>query len=347
MYASVCLGSANKHQSIYPTYPSPSPQNYQSNNLQLAAMAEKGVLLMDRRIISAAVRLFTSASSSSASGDAGAREQGHDPSSFSSSSHDAAAAEEARGGRADTSSSSLSSAAAAATEEGDDILSLVAALRRVGAQLDVVHYTVAISALAKEKKTTTMEGKGGRRAVTDVKTTAVMEKTVDGKAGGAATPGVAAYDGGGGEGGGGGVTTTTAAAADALVHATGEKGRVAGGAVQRAETLLGWMAADGVRPNDMTFTSLIHLLGQARGCPLLLRFLRHALLPEYASACVLANLTLLQSTHQPTPTLPSTTGRRPRRRLRPPLHTHGPSPRATLGRHCLRAPECALAARTS
>lgn len=41
------------------------------------------------------------------------------------------------------------------------------------------------------------------------------------------------------------------------------------GGENRARALLAWMGEDGVKPNDVTYTSLIHILGQVRtfrGC---------------------------------------------------------------------------------
>lgn len=150
-------------------------------------MAQHRLPLTDHRAVSAAIRLF--APSSSPSPDS-------------------------------PRSASAASAAAAATPE--EVIALVAALRRVGGRLDVVHYTTAINHAG------TREGGVGK-----------------------------AKAGAGGRGGreGGRRDGVEEGALEAA-----QKG------AERARALLAWMAEDGVKPNDVTYTSLIHIFGQVRFC---------------------------------------------------------------------------------
>jgi hypothetical protein len=110
----------------------------------------------------------------------------------------------------------------------EEIVSLVAALRRVKGRLDVVHYTTAINHAGKT----------------------AGAKTPFPSAASSSSASVSGVDVGGG--------VTAGVAAGGTVAA--REGAV------RARTLLGWMEEDGVRPNDVTYTSLIHILGQVCIC---------------------------------------------------------------------------------
>lgn len=149
---------------------------------QLEHMAQHRLPLTDHRAVSAAIRLFAAPPSPEGS------------------------------------SSRRGSASATATPE--EVIALVAALRRVGGRLDVVHYTTAIN-------------HAGKR-----------EAGFDNKA----KPG-------GGRGGHEGRR-------DAVV--VEERASEAHKGAERARALLAWMAEDGVKPNDVTYTSLIHIFGQVR-----------------------------------------------------------------------------------
>ena len=260
MYAHVSkagpINKIAKHHTHPNARPSPPPPLS-----QLAAMAERRLHLTDPRAVSAALRLFTSSPFPSSPPQPQPQGQGGDSNGHSKKP---ASPPQSQGQGGESNGHSQRPASP------HEVVALVAALRRVQARLDVVHYTTAINHAGKAAppsfpSSSSCVDEGSAAAAAHSSSSFDKE----------GAPVAAALSHSAVEGAGAAVTAalsheaTAAAPSPSSQTAGGGTGapspshQTEGGGAERARLLLRWMEEDGVRPNDVTYTSLIHILGQA------------------------------------------------------------------------------------